>query len=136
MDSRLFTLVNDYQAVVRRAVELLAASGIELPTSNTSWAGLDIPQNGELNGQIRYYKHGYGCAVYFPNEVVDFDFGANGEIDGFDAWRLLGFAGARLCRYGFSSEEELKSAFNVAVQCGDLQFSGYLLYYLSHRHAR
>ena len=133
MDSRLLTLTTDYQAAVCRAVELLVESGIERPTSNTSWAGLDIPQRGELNDQIRYYKHGYGCAVHFPNGAVDFDFGQNGEIDRFDAWRLLGFAGAGLRGYGFSSEEELKSVFNAAVQSGALRFSGYLLYYLSQR---
>lgn len=131
MDSRLFALVSDYQAVVCQAVELLVASGIERPTSNTSWAGLDIPQSGELKGQIRYYKHGYGCAVHFPGNVVDFDFGSNGEINGFDAWRLVGFAGIRLRAYGFSEEAELKTAFAAAVECGELRFSGYLLYYLS-----
>jgi len=131
MDSRLFTLVSDYQAVVRQAVELLGASGIECPSSNASWADRDIPQRGKLNGKILYYKHGYGCAVHFPTQVVDFDFGSNGEIDGFDVWRLVGFAGTRLCAYGFSSEAELKATFTAAVDLGELRFSGYLLYYLS-----
>jgi hypothetical protein len=131
MDSRLSTLVSDYQAVVRQAVELLAASGIERPTSNTSWVDMDIPQIGELKGQIRYYKHGHGCAVHFPSKAVDFDFGSNGEISGFDASRLAGFAGTRLRAYGFSSEAELKEAFNAAVERGELRFSGYMLYYLS-----
>lgn len=133
MDTRLLRLISDYQAAVSRAVELIVASGIQRPASNTSWADLDIPQKGKLNGQIRYYKHGYGCAVHFSDEAVDFDFGSNGKIDGFDAWRLLGFAGARLRGYGFSSDKELKDAFNTAAQCGHLRFSGYLLYYLSHR---
>jgi hypothetical protein len=136
MDSRLSTLVSDYQAAVRQAVELLVASGIERPTSNDSWAGLDIPHRGELNGQIRYFKHGYGCAVRFPSNAVDFDFGSNGEIDGFDAWRLVGFAGTRLGAYGFSSEAELKATFTAAVDRGELCFSGYLLYYLSEGNIR
>ncbi|WP_426212663.1 DUF6896 domain-containing protein [Massilia sp. TWP1-3-3] len=131
MDSRLSTLISDYQAAVRQAVELMAASGIERPASSTQWGDLDIRQSGELNGQIRYYKHGYGCAVHLPRGLIDFDFGSNGEIDGFDAWRLIGFAGARLCEYGFSSEADLKKVFDAAAQSDDIWFSGYLLYYLA-----
>lgn len=130
MDSRLFTLINDYQASVRQAVELMVASGTERPTSNTEWAGLDIPQKGELNGGVRYYKHGYGCAVHLPNGGVDFDFGANGEIDGFDLWRLIAFSEGRLDQYGFSNEKEMKEVFDSSARSGELRFSGYLLYYL------
>ena len=133
MDSRLATLISDFQAAVRQAVELMAASGIERPASNTQWVDLEISQIGELNWQIRYYKHGYGCAVHLPRGLIDFDFGSNGEIDGFDAWRLIGFAGARLCEYGFSSEADVKKAFDAAAQSDDIRFSGYLLYYLAGR---
>jgi hypothetical protein len=62
----------------------------------------------ELNGGIRYYKHGFGCAVHLPDGGVDFDFGDKGEIDGFAASRLIGFSEGCLDQYRFSSEEELK----------------------------
>ena len=130
MDSRLSTLIERYQARVRLAVELMTTSGIERPASNRAWSDLDIPQSGVLQGGGRYYKHGYGCAVHLPDGPVDFDFGPHGEIDGFDAWRLIGFAGARLREYGFSGEVELKTVFDETSQ-EHMVFSGYLLYFLS-----
>lgn len=131
MDARLIRLIRDYQAAVRLAVSLMSGSGIGRPASNIDWTGLDIPQSGELRDGIRYYKHGYGCAVQLPCGAVDFDFGQNGEIDGFDAWRLMGFAALRDCDYGFSGESELKDVFEKAVTSSDLRFSGYLLYYVA-----
>jgi len=90
-----------------------------------------MPQIGELSGGISYFKHGYGCAVHFSNGVVDFDFGSNGEFDGFNESRLIGFAGDRLEQYGFSSDESLKNIFDVAANSDDMRNSGYILYYLA-----
>ena len=127
MDKRLLSLISDYQLAVPQAVELMAAAGIERPTSDSAWAGLDIPQQGKLQGSASYWKYGYGCAVRSSGIAVDFDFGENGEIDGFDAWRVIGFAGPRLGAYGFSSGNELKTLFDAAAQSRDLTFSGYLI---------
>lgn len=133
MDSRLSLLITHYQASVQQAVELMAASGIERPASNAEWVALDIPQIGELSGGIPYFKHGYGCAVHLPGAKVDFDFGLNGEIDGFNASRLIGYAGVRLGGYGFSSEAELQEVFGAATNSDDMRLSGDLLYYLTDR---
>lgn len=43
-----------------------------------------------------YFIHGFGCALRLPDRSVDFDFGDDGQIDGFDWSRLLSFAGPRL----------------------------------------
>lgn len=130
MDQRLSQLISDYQAAVREAVDLMVRTGIARPQSNVAWAGTDIRQISDLVGGVRYRKHGYGCAVQLPTGSVDFDFGERGEIDGFDVWRLLGFAGRRLSSYGFAKEDELKDAFETAFANGELLYSGYILYYL------
>lgn len=133
MNPGLSRLIADYQRAVRLAVTLLEQAGIARPSSNGEWAFLGIPQRGELPGNVRYFKHGYGCAVHLPAATVDFDFGANGEIDGFDLWRLAGFANERLPDYGFADEAALKECFNREVEAGSLRYSGYILYYLTHR---
>ena len=127
----LAQLICDYQGAVRTAVALLEGSGIPKPATPDAWAGLDIPQRGELQGGVRYFKHGYGCAVNLPSGKVDFDFGAEGKIDGFDLWRLVGFAEGRLITYGFSSEQDVKSAFQLAEQSGEIVRSDYILFYLA-----
>ncbi len=130
MNIALVDLVSDYLAAVSTAVRLMHESGLPLPATNTAWAINGIPQSGTLHGGVRYYKHGYGCAVHLRGGVVDFDFGANGETTGFDLWRLSAFASERLPQYGFKGEDALKSAFEQAVASEELQYSGYILYYL------
>lgn len=131
MNNNLARLISDYQASVRMAVQLMQKSGIRLPATNTDWTATDVPQRGELQGGITYFKHGYGCAVKLPAGTVDFDFGERGEIDGFDAWRLIGFAGSRLSEYGFASEALLNECFKAEVAAGSLVYSGYILHYIA-----
>lgn len=111
-------------------------SAIPLPASNSDWAGLDIPQQGELTGGIRYFKHGYGCAVHLPTATVSFDFGEQGEIDGVTLSRLASFAENRLAQYGFTDEDELKHCFEQEVAAGSLVYSGYILYYVAAAESR
>ena len=131
MNNPLAFLISDYQASVASAVDLMQRSGIPRPPTNTDWVGTDIPQRGELEGAVRYFKHGYGCAVHLPTGTVDFDFGAQGEIGGFDAWRLASFAGDRLSAYGFVDEAALTECFKAEVAAGSLVYSGYILYYVA-----
>ena len=91
---------------------------------------MDIPQLGKLIGGIPYFKHGFGCKVKLPRGAVDFDFGEQGQINGFDLWRFLDFAGSRLFEYGFSSEAALKQYFEDELKADHLVYSGYILYYL------
>ncbi len=136
MNGDLARLIAAYQASVRVAICLMKKSGIPLPATNTEWTGIDIPDRGELDGGISYFKHGYGCAVRLPDGAVDFDFGANGEIDGFDAWRLVSFAGKKLDEYGFANEAMLNACFKDEVAAGSLIYSGYILHYVAENSAQ
>jgi hypothetical protein len=136
MDERLSKIIRDYQSAVREAVDLMTRSGVPRPASNMDWVGTDVRQIGELAGGVRYFKHGYGCAVQLPSGSVDFDFGEHGEIDGFDLGRLSYYARGRLSAYGLASEEELKGVFEAAVRNGELVYSGYILYYTRRSLAR
>ncbi|RDS81603.1 hypothetical protein DWU98_10250 [Dyella monticola] len=93
----------------------------------------DLPNIGILAGGIRYRKHGYGCKVFLPDIAIDFDFGDQGEYDGFDLWRLRIFAGERLVEFGISSASELDGLFNEAVRTGALVHSEGTQYYLRSR---
>jgi hypothetical protein len=130
MDAGLSRLITDYQVAVQRGVELMRLSGIPLPSSNIGWTATKVPQRGLLNSSVPYFKHGYGCTIVLPEGEVDFDFGANGETNGFDAWRLARYAEHRPGKYGFASRQELEIQFQAAVNSGSLIYSGYLLYYL------
>lgn len=131
MNRQLAHLISDYQKGVNTALHLLQQSGIQLPLTCVDWADSDIPGHGELEGGIRYYKHGYGCAVSLPTGEVDFDFGEKGEIDGFDLWRLSRFAETRLAEYGFETMAALEKSFVDAANLGSLVCEGYSLYYVT-----
>ncbi|GGY61901.1 hypothetical protein GCM10011613_01690 [Cellvibrio zantedeschiae] len=135
MNEKLKLLIESYLSAVNEAIELLDASGIALPKSNMEWAASGISLQGELKGGVKYFKHGYGCAVRLSSGPVDFDFGANGEYNGFDEWRLCGFLQSSKSPTTFKSESELKQEFRHAIENGELIFSGYILYFLSGKNA-
>src|SRR5262245_44469003 len=95
MERHLLDLIRTYRQAVADAVGELSASGIPLPRSNIEWSLSSVPYIGSLRGGGKYRKHGYGCTVETAKGEVDFDFGPQGEVDGFDAWRLWLFADAR-----------------------------------------
>jgi hypothetical protein len=130
MDSRLRSLIVDYLAAVTAAVDLLKEAGIAMPESNVAWACNGLPHNGVLPGGVPYFKHGYGIGVELEAGLVDFDFGQNGETNGFDFWRLAHFAGDRLSQYIFTSKEELRGCFQLALDSGAFVPSTYMLHYL------
>ncbi|WP_338523016.1 hypothetical protein NUH87_24460 [Pseudomonas batumici] len=132
MNNQLVRLITDYQTSVKTAVALMQRSGIRMPFSFTHWIETDIPQSGELDGGAHYFKHGAGCTVSFTTGEVDFDFGEQGEIGGFDLWRLVRFAGSRLADYYFDSKDEVKRCFEAAVTDGSLVYSGCDLYYVAN----
>ncbi|WP_208861844.1 DUF6896 domain-containing protein [Duganella sacchari] len=83
----------------------------------------DIPGSGVLACGIKYHKHGAGCEVQLDTGKVDFDFGENGEIDGFDLWRLAHFTRDRLPCFGFDSAEQIEKSFDAAIASGELEHS-------------
>ena len=130
MDKQLAQLISDYQSAVGAAVLQMSNSDIEMPSSRDAWLDLDIPALGELNSGIRYYKHGYGCKVHLSEGEVDFDFGREGQIDGFDEWRLWNFCQGRPNTYDFDTEHALLYCIRQAVTEGKLVASWNELYYV------
>ena len=130
MDPDLLKLIVDYQRRVAEAVDMLEAAGVPRPTSDIAWTGMDVPGQGSLPGGFKWYKHGFGCSVQGAAWGVDFDFGPEGEIDGFDPSRLYGFTRGQPEAYGFKSEQDIKAAVQRALDAGALTFSGYILYTL------
>ncbi|CBJ39482.1 conserved protein of unknown function [Ralstonia solanacearum CMR15] len=132
MNKQLARLISEYQTSVHAALILMQRSGISMPFSDAAWVETDIPQHGELEGGIPYFKHGYGCAVSLRSGEVDFDFGEQGEFGGFDAWRLARFAGEKLAEYGFDSNKALTVHFDAAVASGALIREGHVLHYVAN----
>jgi hypothetical protein len=106
MTPELQNLIVAYQRAVASAVKLLQDAGVALPASAQEWS-TSGPRNGRLGLDARFQKHGFGCKVHVGDAVTDFDFGPNGEIDAFDAWRLFRFAGDHGWVLPYSTHREL-----------------------------
>lgn len=50
-----------------------------------------IPKRGQI-GDFEFVFHGVGCTINTPLHSIDFDFGPEGMVGGFDAFRLSIFA--------------------------------------------
>ncbi len=60
-----------------------------------AWKRKRIPTEGEIGGETSYYFHGGGCTVEHQGATIDFEFEANGDVLGFDAWRLKKYLASR-----------------------------------------
>ncbi|MEL6694585.1 MAG: hypothetical protein AAFP89_00035 [Bacteroidota bacterium] len=87
-----------------------------------------LPMNKE---GVKIHPHGFGLSLSNGQFWIDFDFGENGEADGFDAWRLRRFAENNKISTPFQSGEEIQEVIAVETEKGALIFSGYINYYLN-----
>lgn len=130
MDRALDDLITKYVDVAAQLFPRVAEHlGALIPITNTEWACLGVPQRGSTPDGIDYFKHGYGVAMADGKHKIDLDLGENGEINGFDAWRLFDFAQGSKIQTSFGSHEEVESVIQEAERSGELTYSGYILYY-------
>ncbi len=129
MDPRLLKLIASYTDAVAECVAQLATAGAKLPSKDYEWPPEGFDPSGTLPDGRTYWCHGVGCAVKSKKgRTVDFDFGENGETNGFSISRLLTFVGDRPEKFGFASRDQVSAIFNDAID--EFRFSGYILYYL------
>ena len=85
-----------------------------------------------LNG-VGVYTHGYGIELTFTDLTIDFDWGDNGEPDGFDGWWLWNFANQNPCDVPCPDRAEVRAWVEEAAAAGELFRDGALYYSPSHR---
>jgi len=120
-DTTLEDLIKDFLSKVQKGTTLLQE---KFGTRNILrlWRSGQIERCGEVNGGVEYELHGIGCAIHFPNESVDFDYGSNNRIDGFDEWRLYMYATDRPLKYKkYTDMKFLESEFQTYIDAGRIE---------------
>ena len=91
---RLCVFIYQYIGCVRSIAGRLEAD-LNLDTHGLAlWRSAGVRPVGRfgLDNEYGYSFHGTGCTTELGESSVDFEFGANGNIGGFDLWRLWLFA--------------------------------------------
>lgn len=79
-----------------------------------------IEKSGKIEGLRHYSFHGLGLYAMRKNCKVDFDFGLNDRIDGFDSWRLHQFAESRTESRGLWTQETIQSELDKLEANGEI----------------
>jgi len=115
-------LISEYLSSIRAVDELLHAKFGQVDLLR-AWRSGAIPRDGWLDPSrsVRYSFHGVGCTVESGKEVLNFDFGPQGRLDGFDLWRLRQFLESRVKRYpDLKTVGEQQRAFNKLKDLGEI----------------
>ena len=120
-DKDLEDLITDFLSKVESGTELLQK---KFGTRNILrlWRSKQIERCGEITDGIQYELHGVGCAIHFPSESVDFDYGSNNRIDGFDVWRLYIYASDRPSKYKkYCDKKTVEKEFKEYIASGRIE---------------
>jgi hypothetical protein len=91
MSTTTLHIIEDYVSRVRQSVKLLQTRFGE---DDLLRAVRDrkIPKRGSIDDYgITFNFHGIGCRIDGKDANIDFDFGPDGTVGGFDSWRLMQF---------------------------------------------
>lgn len=114
----LENLITEYLTQVKQATDLLERS---FGTKNllSLWRSKKIPQRGNITNDVTYELHGIGCRVYLSEICIDFDYGPNDRVDGFDPWRLYTYACEVPQKYKkYTNQNRLKREFDEYLKAG------------------
>ena len=132
MNTALNYVVNEFNKAQTYVVQQLLRRGIPIPKSDINWVEIRVDI---INGKYPDAKmdgiksHGYGLSFKDDKITIDFDFGPNGEINGFAAGKLWYFIKSNKININYEGEKEIQKDINSAVADGEYTFGGYINYY-------
>lgn len=121
MVERLVELIREYlRAVFETALLFDKYKGVPPhKLARARFEGLGVEGYVDPEGTIQFHFHGIGLAVEYPDRLVDWDFGLDGNMDGFDAFRLWVFAKDGTSNFPeFCDKDILEEAFSKAEARG------------------
>ncbi|MDJ1473811.1 DUF6896 domain-containing protein [Xanthocytophaga flava] len=138
-DEELNRLVDWIQLYISKVKEIDSTLKEKFKTTNplADWCSRKVSQEGvfAINGKRAfYYFHGIGCRISIGKEQIDFNYGINGRIDGFDPWRISLFLRDKSDDpLSTLSEGEIQNRFDLLEDKDVIQktarFPGWHLYY-------
>src|SRR5579862_559660 len=93
MKTDVIKLAREYLELAAQCASALA-SQFGVPSILDAVHSSAMPRKGSFSafGGGSYFVHGSGCRIEANEVEIDFDFGPNGSVPGFDPWKLYNFA--------------------------------------------
>lgn len=131
-NQKTLSLIKDYQRDVKLFMKLFYEKYYRKDVLR-AWHDGEVPQEGKLTDSVEYELHGIGCCVFFPDREVDFDFGPDLRVDGFDLWRLQQYIKRNANPEKYPSLDELEVSFKNLVESGRIKkiYNNSNLYFFS-----
>jgi len=131
MNPTLNSLIERFRNAQDVGVKTLTKSlNVPRPSSGLDWV-LYCAEHGlhdlDKLGDVGIYAHGYGIELKIAELTIDFDWGDNGEPDGFDGWRLWKFAGDDSNDVSFT-HSDVNAWLDEAYSRGQLTKTGALFF--------
>lgn len=129
MNRELERVIGLFNGAQERAVEVLEREfGCPRPTTADDFILRCVPairKSGYISKGYKIRPHGIGIEVDIDGLKIDFDFGPNGEFNGFDSWRLFDFLKSNNIESPIASEEEMENLIEEAKGEGKIEkYSG------------
>lgn len=103
-------LILDFQKTTKLVVDKFIEKYGRTELFDTGRSKTIIPREGAFDIIEEYSFHGCGLYAKLKDVEIDFDFGENNRIDGFDAWRLKSFADSKADLYSMFNNEKVIQA--------------------------
>ncbi|WHI52371.1 hypothetical protein P3339_06200 [Microbulbifer sp. MLAF003] len=120
MDFELKRIIEKFNVAQEKAVAVLESNfECQRPQSSHDFILRCVTAIRKANYEKDGYKirpHGIGMEVNIDGTKIGFDFGMNGEFNGFDAWQLSEFVRSNKIKSDLKSEDDFKSAIEKAVK--------------------
>jgi len=124
MDRELREIISKFNDAQKAAVDILESKfdcpRPESATDFTTRCRQVIRDKDYQSGGYKIRPHGIGMEINIDGTKIDFDFGHNGELDGFDAWRLFHFISQNRIKSVLSTEKKIQSAIEKSISNGQI----------------
>lgn len=132
MHEPLALLIKCFRTAQDLAVKTLVQKlKIPQPASKYDWLSI-CREHAKTCSKLGIRPHGVGVELKIDSLTSDFDWGDNGEPDGFDGWRLYNFALYNLPTVK-CTHSEVNSWLDAAWSSGEIVKQGDLYYYPRNR---
>lgn len=132
--SAFYKLTDSFNQCQRKVTQILQDLwNLKFPLTNMDWLGWHyMARESDVSfeqGEVKIFPHGYGLSMITPEFFIDFDFGDAGEIDGFDAGRLLVYNEKNKITDLLKTFDQIQNVLDHEIKNGKVKDSGYVNYY-------